>query len=123
LIADDDDPWRATLQEVFGRAGFEALAAASGDEALAVLERRPVDCLLLDFQMPGLTGLELVRIVRQRNLYIPVVMVTASGDGEVIRQAAILRVSQVLPKPVELRRLTGAVHQALAEVGAGPPQA
>ena len=61
LIADDDPQLRTALAEVFEGQGYLVRTAATGEESLELIDRDPVDCLLIDFNLPGLTGLETIR--------------------------------------------------------------
>lgn len=86
LIVDDDEDLRETLTEQFELTeGFTALTAASGEEALRILGAERVDLVILDVDMPGLSGREVVRRMREANIRVPVIMLTGrSGEADTV---------------------------------------
>ena len=70
LITDDDRDFRETVAGVLIDRGFETLQAADGEEALNIVSRQEVHLLLLDMQMPRLSGLETIERIRQRELVV-----------------------------------------------------
>ncbi|HEX6131865.1 MAG TPA: response regulator, partial [Actinomycetota bacterium] len=65
LVVDDDAPFRAFMRVLLEGAGYAVEEAASGDEALAVVRDRPPAAVLLDVSLPGLSGYEVCRAIRQ----------------------------------------------------------
>jgi DNA-binding NtrC family response regulator len=111
LLVDDDEAACRLLAEVLERDGYRVAAALSVDEALAKLEREgPFDAVLTDLRMPERSGLDLLRIVREREPDALVLVLTAFGDaaaaGEAIRAGAYDFVS----KPYDI----GALRETLA---------
>ncbi len=86
LIVDDEEDLRETLTEQFELTeGFTALTAASGEEALRILGAERVDLVILDVDMPGLSGREVVRRMREANIRVPVIMLTGrSGEADTV---------------------------------------
>lgn len=86
LIVDDEEDLRETLTEQFELTeGFTALTAASGEEALQILGAERVDLVILDVDMPGLSGREVVRRMREANIRVPVIMLTGrSGEADTV---------------------------------------
>jgi CheY-like chemotaxis protein len=129
LITDDDRDFRETLAGVLNDRGFETLQAADGEEALKIVCRQEVHLLLLDMQMPRLSGLETIERLRGlatmssnevaggSRLIVPLPWILISGalDDQLIARARAAAVFSVLPKPVRLPELTGAVAGALAQ--------
>ena len=70
-------------------------------------------CLIVDYQMPGLNGLELVSELRKRGSTVPAIMITATTDPMVERRAADLGIRQVLKKPLSNQALLGAIRNEL----------
>jgi CheY-like chemotaxis protein len=93
--------------------GYEVEPAAAGDDALELLRRRPYGVVLLDEQMPGRRGLELFGDIRRVDPAVPVVMVTKSEDGAVMREAIGLDVDDYLVKPVQPRQVLSVVTRLL----------
>jgi DNA-binding NtrC family response regulator len=87
LIVDDDANFRRGIQRLFYILGHEVVfrgyEASSGEESIAMLQRHPVDCILLDYKMTGGSGLEWLARILEFNRKIPVIMVTGSGDEEI----------------------------------------
>jgi DNA-binding NtrC family response regulator len=111
LLVDDDEAACRLLAEVLERDGYRVAAALSVDEALAKLEREgPFDAVLTDLRMPERSGLDLLRIIREREPDALVLVLTAFGDaaaaGEAIRAGAYDFVS----KPYDI----GALRETLA---------
>lgn len=100
LVVDDHGPTRDALQRLFGRMGFEAAAAAGGAEALALLGDGRFDLVILDWMMPQMDGLEVLRRLRAdaRTAGQPVVVYTAAGDPRVERQALSLGAVECVSK-------------------------
>lgn len=113
LIADDDDAWRMTLSAILVPDGYETIEVASGSEAIQIVEHRLVDCVLLDFQMPGLSGIETLRMIRGVRSSLPCILMTAETSPNVVEQALSLRAYTVLHKPVSRAQVTTTIREAL----------
>ena len=89
LVVDDLPANRDLMARRLERSGFRVVSAASGPEALELLRRTPVDLVLLDIMMPGMTGLDVLKTVRmtRTTATLPVVMVTAKTDSEDVVEA------------------------------------
>ncbi|HMV67988.1 MAG TPA: response regulator transcription factor [Myxococcota bacterium] len=86
LIVEDDPSLRRGLEISLQAEGYRTLLAPHGELALALLEREPVDLMLLDIMLPGRSGLEVCRDVRARGFELPIVIVSARGtEQDVIR--------------------------------------
>ncbi|GIW71552.1 MAG: hypothetical protein KatS3mg102_1094 [Planctomycetota bacterium] len=115
LVVDDDESVRAVLVGLLRNAGFEVLAAASGEQALARLQAGApaIDLVVLDMNMPGMDGAATFRAIAARHPGTKVMLMSgAAGDAEVrpLLQAGALC---FLPKPQGLRGLVGRVRAAL----------
>ena len=80
LIADDDQAVLTMLYKVVRSNGIEADTAASGEEALALLEQKPYDLLLLDVTMHGMDGFQVVQAIRRRGLKLPIIIVSGRKE-------------------------------------------
>ncbi len=76
-------------------------------------ENPAVACVIVDYQMPGLNGLDFMSELRQRGSTVPVIMITATSDPIVDRRAAQLGITQVLRKPLSGQVLLGAIRKEL----------
>ena len=97
LIVDDEIEVIETLSELFLSLGYHVLGAGSGDEAVAILEREPVDLVVLDLHMPGLPGEEVIRHIKAKAAKTKVVVVT--GYPERGAGARALGCDALLTKP------------------------
>src|SRR5207244_735362 len=93
--------------------GFTVAAASHGDDALALLRRQAYSVVLLDEQMPGRHGLELLGEIRAIDPAMPVVMVTQSEDEGTLREAIGIEVDDYLVKPVHPRQVLSVVTRLL----------
>ena len=80
LIADDDQAVLTMLYKVVRSNGIEADTAASGEEALALLEQKPYELLLLDVNMHGMDGFQVVQAIRRRGLKLPIIIVSGRKE-------------------------------------------
>src|SRR5579885_2243639 len=102
LIADDDAAIRGLLKEFLGNEGFETVEARSGKEVLQAASAAEPDLMLLDLRMPDWDGMEVMRRLKERDLSIPVVLMTAYGTSSSAIQAIQLGAFDYLTKPFEL---------------------
>ncbi|MCD6374695.1 MAG: sigma-54-dependent Fis family transcriptional regulator [Caldisericaceae bacterium] len=79
LVVDDDDHLRLVLQETLKSCGYQVLVAASGNEAVKILDREKVDLLITDLMMPGIKGVELVGLAKEKQPQIGAIVITAYG--------------------------------------------
>jgi len=83
LVVDDEEAVRVAIARVLSRAGFTVETAESGEEAIAVINRgKQFHAILTDLQMPGVTGVEFLKLVRERDLDVPVVVLTGNPSLE-----------------------------------------
>ena len=112
LVVDDDPGQRSLLQSYLAGNGFEIVLADSGESALEKLSSGKFDMLISDVRMPGLSGLETLRLVRAQFASLPVLLVTAYAD---IREAVVAMrdgALNYLAKPIDLDELLASVRQA-----------
>ncbi len=120
LIVDDDPGQRGLLDSFLKSQGFATTAVASGEQALEVLRTQPIDMMISDVRMPGLSGLETLRRARQEHAVLPVLLVTAFAD---VREAVgAMRDGAVnyLSKPIDFDELLASVRQATGLVKVAP---
>jgi CheY-like chemotaxis protein len=116
LITDDDRGSREALRDIVEAEGYPTLLAESGEEAIEIVQEKPVHLVMTDMQMPSLTGLETIEIVRQVNALLPCILVTADADEGLIKLAFRARVFSVIPKPVSRNVVLYTVVRALIRV-------
>ena len=104
LVVDDDERLRALLQKYLSQNGFRVTAASGAEEARALMKGIAFDLLIVDVMMPGESGLELTRRVREQSA-IPILMLTARGEPEDRIAGLEHGADDYLPKPFEPREL------------------
>lgn len=115
LITDDDPECRETLREIVEPEGFRTFLAGSGEEALDIVQERPIHLALLDMHLPRMTGLETLQMVHQINQILPCILVTASADEQLMRQAFRVQAFSVIPKPVSKNVLLYTMLRAIVK--------
>jgi len=112
LIVDDDPGQRSLLDSFLRTQGFETVLADSGERALEIVQSRQPDMIISDVRMPGLSGLETLRRVRQQFAALPIMLVTAYADirdaVDAMRDGAL----NYLAKPIDLDELLVTVQSA-----------
>jgi two-component system response regulator MprA len=102
LVVDDQHRLRAVLQAALELQGYQVHTAANGEQALSCAERATIDAIVLDVTMPGITGLDVCRVLRERGDHTPVLLL--SGRSSRADQAAGLAAGadDYLTKPYDL---------------------
>jgi DNA-binding NtrC family response regulator len=112
LIVDDDAGQRSLLDSFLSSQGFETTPVPSGERALEVLRQQKINMMISDVRMPGLSGLETLRLARKEHGSFPILLVTAFADVRdavgAMRDGAV----NYLSKPIDLDELLASVRQA-----------
>jgi DNA-binding NtrC family response regulator len=112
LIVDDDAGQRSLLDSFLTSQGFETVPVASGQRALEVLREQEINMMISDVRMPGLSGLDTLRLARKEHSSFPILLVTAYADVRdavgAMRDGAV----NYLSKPIDLDELLASVRQA-----------
>lgn len=114
LIVDDQMGIRMLLQEVFQQSGYTVTVAANGEEALSIFTTQSIDGVLLDMKIPGMNGIEILKRMKQGNPTVPVMMMTAYGELNLIEQATDLGASLYFTKPFDIFEVRKAVLEELS---------
>jgi CheY-like chemotaxis protein len=116
LIVDDDEEGRELLSVFYGAEGHIVETAADGPEALARLATFDPDLVVTDLEMPGMTGLELIRAIRVARPSCAVLLVTARHDHRAaLEKIALLGGFECLFKPLDLEVLSAATTRATTD--------
>jgi len=115
LVVDDEPNICQVLSAVLRRDGYEVEISRDGEEALALLERAPVDLLITDIIMNNVSGVELLRRVQASSPQTPVVMMTAYGTIKSAVDAIKLGAFDYLAKPFDMDQMKSVVRKALAQ--------
>ncbi len=117
LIVDDDFDIREVLKDRLESLGYGVVEASNGQEALSLLEKQTPHLVLLDIEMPGMNGLEVLREIRKKEKDLTVVMITAYGTVERAVQAMREGAYDFIPKPFEPDHVALIVQKALEREG------
>jgi signal transduction histidine kinase len=100
LVVDDDLVDRLAIRRAIEQGGLPAtiVEASTADEALAQLRAAGIDCVLLDHDLPGMSGVELTAQLRGAGIHVPIVFVTAQQNEELLQQAVDAGVTDFIPK-------------------------
>jgi FixJ family two-component response regulator len=112
-VIDDDEPFRTALVESLCSLGYRARGFASAEEFFAASGESSCDCVITDVHMPGMSGLDLLRLLLARDRRVPVIMTTARGDPGLEARAAASGAVCLLRKPFGADALIGYLEKAL----------
>ena len=115
LIVDDQAGVRLFLSEAFSEAGYNVETASNGAEAVEKACARPPSLILLDFRMPGMSGLETLGELRKIVPDAPVIMVTAFKDHEIIDEIKEKGADYCISKPFDLHEIRALVKGLLVK--------
>jgi len=115
LVVDDEEQMRDLLAKVLERKGYQVSVCGDGAEALAFLEREPVDLVITDVRMPGLNGMEALRAIKELNPEIVVLIMTAFGSIDQAVQAVKEGAYDYINKPFKIDEILLTIEKALAE--------
>ncbi|MEA3338882.1 MAG: response regulator [Chloroflexota bacterium] len=123
LIVDDEPKVAFFLSKALERSNLDycVSVAHSGEEALEMLDQSPVDLLVTDLRMPGISGLELIRWVRASSPQTRTILITAYGNDEVEAETRRLEAYRYITKPFDIGDFTQVVQDALSDVAVSRP--
>jgi DNA-binding NtrC family response regulator len=122
LIVEDESATAWALEEGLSDEGHSIVTVDSAEKALTAVRERRADVVITDLRLPRMDGVELVRRLHGRRHTAPVIVVTAYGSPETLKQLEEYGVHACLPKPFRMDQLRKSVKSALAipgEPGAG----
>jgi len=112
-VVDDEESVRRALARMLGASQFDVDVFASGQEFLDSLRTRLPDCLVLDYQMPGLTGRDVQRQLALAQTQVPIIVVTAHDEPALREQCLADGAVAYVAKPLQRERLVGLIHDAI----------
>jgi DNA-binding NtrC family response regulator len=119
LVVDDDPPVCQTVVSIARQHGYEATAAASGNQALAQLSCAPSRLVFADMRLPGMSGLDLLRQVSVRHPQVRVVLISGNGSIGMAVQAMQEGAEDFLTKPFDIARVAEVLERVLGAAGSG----
>ena len=120
LVADDEEGIRESLKLILS-GQYDVTFAADGEETLSKLTRERFSLALLDIKMPKLDGLEIMKRLKQQQIRIPVLILTAYQSVELAKEAIKLGARDYLPKPFDREQILEAVRSVIAEAAMASP--
>ncbi|MDK2821160.1 MAG: two-component system, response regulator, stage 0 sporulation protein [Clostridia bacterium] len=115
MVVDDQPGVRFLLSEALQKLGFIITLATEGNEALNKIAKEKPELVILDMKMPGMGGIEFLKQLRQRSITIPVLIITAYSEMNLIKQAGEYGVNYILNKPFDLEQLYQKVQTIFSE--------
>jgi len=112
LVIDDDNSIQKSFSNLFGKE-YKVLNGYNGKEGLKILSSEEVDLVFLDYRMPGMDGLEILKKIKKMEPDLPVVMITAHGSFETVIEAISLGAYDYIEKPLDIDKITIIVKRAL----------
>jgi FixJ family two-component response regulator len=112
-VIDDDESFRTALVESLCSLGYGARGFASAEEFVAANAEGSCDCIITDIHMPGMSGLDLKRLLTARDSKVPVIMITARAEPGLEARAVASGAICLLRKPFESNDLMGCLETAL----------
>ncbi|HEY4390661.1 MAG TPA: response regulator [Paenibacillus sp.] len=113
LIVDDQNGIRILLMEVFSSEGYMTFQAPNGKIALEIVRAESPDLVLLDMKIPGMDGLEILKHIKEADSEIKVIMMTAYGELDMIKEATELGALMHFTKPFDIDEIRTAVNMHL----------
>jgi len=121
-IVDDDAPVLKALGRLLRGRGFKTKTFESASAFLTALTLERPDCLILDLQMPGMNGLELLWLLKRRGINIPTIVITGNGSEETAGRCAAAGAAAFLHKPLQNPTLFAAIDQVTTAYSNGRRQ-
>jgi DNA-binding response OmpR family regulator len=113
LVIDDDPLVCDLLVQFLSLRGYRALGVKDGQDALRMAEDVSPDAILLDLVMPGMSGVDVLRALREKEFSGGIIIMTGSHNEELLEEAWSLGPQEVLLKPIDLERLLTAIQLVL----------
>lgn len=116
LIVDDDTTILRTLQETLSRHGFEITVTQNGEDALATIMQSPLDLIVLDVMLPGMSGLDVCKSVRERvSRQLPIIMISVKGNEAAKGKALRMGANDYISKPFNMTTFEARLHAYLRD--------
>jgi FixJ family two-component response regulator len=114
FLVDDDPAVRESICDLLESEGISSRTFCSAEEFLENWQRGMAGCLLLDVRLPGISGTELQSQLKEREILLPIIIMTAHGDIPMVRKVLKAGAVEFLSKPFQAHELLDAVQQAFA---------
>ena len=111
IIVDDDEDLLEILVERMQMRGMTVVSAKTVNEASKRIEQEPFDVMIIDFMLPGIDGLQAIKMIRKKRPHMRIILQTAYATIEKEREALALGAWDVVEKPADLDRLTQLINE------------
>lgn len=115
LVVDDDPVTNRFIKRVLEPLGYEVHGASNGEQGLKALAQNAYHLVLLDLMMPGMSGPEFLKSLRQSTVDIPIIIITGYPDSRLMMEANLYGPLILISKPIEREKLIAAVRMVLKE--------
>ena len=112
LLIDDEVEFAAALAERLRLRNYDTKAVYTPEDGLAIVQSYSPDVILLDFKMPGMNGIEVLKIIKDMDPTIEVIMLTGQGDPESIEEGMKIGTFEYLMKPIDIGELILKIDKA-----------
>ncbi|MDY6878799.1 MAG: response regulator [Desulfatiglans sp.] len=115
LIVDDEERFLTTTKALLQKRGIVTFTSTNGTKAMEILERESIDVVILDVKMPGLDGVEVLRVIKKRHPLVEVIMLTGHASAESAVGGLNLGAFDYLMKPCDIQTLIDKINGAYAK--------
>ncbi len=115
LIIDDSNELRALLESILQDSGYATLSASTAQESLNLLSAEQPDAILIDLELPDMSGIKVLQELNRRGINIPIIMMTAYGSEGTAARALKLGARDYLIKPFTMEEILFSIEQVLAD--------
>jgi DNA-binding response OmpR family regulator len=120
LVMEDDKTISAALEMILTEAGYDVDVAGTGENALELFDQKPFDLIIADLKLPGISGMEVIKQVKEKNPKVEVIVITGVGTQPIAEEALELGAHDFLPKPFTDDQIKTAIDEALKRHETGP---
>jgi DNA-binding response OmpR family regulator len=114
LVVDDEPVERQTLADILRLEGYHVSSVANGEAAVDFVRLNPVELIILDLRMPGMNGLEVIKVVKRISSDVEIILLTAHGSMESAIEALRSQIHDYLLKPISPAQIIDSVNRGLA---------
>jgi DNA-binding response OmpR family regulator len=120
LVMEDDKTISTALEMILTEAGYDVDVAGTGENALELFDQKPFDLIIADLKLPGISGMEVIKQVKEKNPKVEVIVITGVGTQPIAEEALELGAHDFLPKPFTDDQIKTAIDEALKRHETGP---
>ena len=120
LVMEDDKTISTALEMILTEAGYDVDVAGTGENALELFDQKPFDLIIADLKLPGISGMEVIKQVNEKNPKVEVIVITGVGTQPIAEEALELGAHDFLPKPFTDDQIKTAIDEALKRHETGP---